>query len=261
MAFYSHEDPEMLYHVHLKKGDVGRYVLLPGDPFRTDLIASYFDDAKLVAHNREHKTWTGYLNGVKVSVTSTGMGCPSTSIVCEELVDCGAKVLLRTGSALTLGENIKAGDIAITTGSLKYEGTTKFFVPENYPAIADIDLVNTLVEVSKDYLAKEGNRYNYHLGISCTSDAFYGETPEFIDSLKKLHIMNLEMESSAVITTAQRHQIRGGCICTCGDDDTSKEAENIFKMSMERQLKIALDTFVELDKKIKEGTVLNKLDQ
>lgn len=66
----------LLYHVHLKEGDVGRYVLLPGDPFRTDLIARYFDDAKLIAHNREHKTWTGTLDGVKVSVTSTGMGCP-----------------------------------------------------------------------------------------------------------------------------------------------------------------------------------------
>ena len=84
-----------MYHIQLKEGDVGRYVLLPGDPFRTDLIASYFEDAKLVAHNREHKTWTGYLNGVKVSVTSTGMGCPSAAIALEELIKIGADTFIR----------------------------------------------------------------------------------------------------------------------------------------------------------------------
>ena len=82
-------DEGKTYHVRVGKGDIGRYVLLPGDPFRTDLIASYFDDAKLVAHNREHKTWTGTLNGVPVSVVSTGMGCPSTAICLEELIACG----------------------------------------------------------------------------------------------------------------------------------------------------------------------------
>ena len=86
-----------MYHIQLKEGDVGRYVLLPGDPFRTDLIASYFEDAKLVAHNREHKTWTGYLNGVKVSVTSTGMGCPSAAIALAELIKIGADTLSCSG--------------------------------------------------------------------------------------------------------------------------------------------------------------------
>ena len=255
---YNDDNNPQRFHIKVRRGEISEYVLVPGDPFRCDWIASFLDNPVLISHTREIKIYNGYWKGLFVTCASTGMGCPSTSIVCEELVDCGAKVLLRTGSALTLGENIKAGDIAITTGCLKYEGTTKFFVPENYPAVADIDLVTTLVDVSKKYLEEEGNKYNYHLGISCTSDAFYGETPEFIDSLKKLHIMNLEMESAAVITTAQRHQVRGGCICTCGDDEVSEEADRIFKMSMERQLKIGLDTFVELDKKIKNKTVYNK---
>ena len=92
-------DEGKTYHVRVGKGDIGRYVLLPGDPFRTDLIASYFDDAKLVAHNREHKTWTGTLNGVPVSVVSTGMGCPSTAICLEELIACGADTFIRVGTA------------------------------------------------------------------------------------------------------------------------------------------------------------------
>lgn len=91
-------DEGKTYHVRVGKGDIGRYVLLPGDPFRTDLIASYFDDAKLVAHNREHKTWTGTLNGVPVSVVSTGMGCPSTAICLEELIACGADTFIRVGT-------------------------------------------------------------------------------------------------------------------------------------------------------------------
>ena len=92
-------DEGKTYHVRVGKGDIGRYVLLPGDPFRTDLIASYFDDAKLVAHNREHKTWTGTLNGVPVSVVSTGMGCPSAAIAVEELIKCGADTFIRVGTA------------------------------------------------------------------------------------------------------------------------------------------------------------------
>ena len=79
----------LMYHIHLRKGDIGRYVLLPGDPFRTDLIATYFDEPKLIAHNREHKTWVGKLDGVPVAVTSTGMGCPSAAIALEELIKCG----------------------------------------------------------------------------------------------------------------------------------------------------------------------------
>ncbi len=89
----------MMYHIRLKKGDVGRYVLLPGDPFRTDLIATYFDEPKLIAHNREHKTWVGKLDGVPVAVTSTGMGCPSAAIALEELIKCGADTFIRVGTA------------------------------------------------------------------------------------------------------------------------------------------------------------------
>ena len=92
------------YHIACSKGDVGRYVLLPGDPFRTDLIARYLDDAKLVAHNREHKTWTGTLLGERVSVTSTGMGGPSAAIAVEELIHCGADTFIRIGTAGTVSE-------------------------------------------------------------------------------------------------------------------------------------------------------------
>ena len=126
-----------LYHIHCKPGDVGRYVLLPGDPFRTDLIASYFDDAKLVAHNREHKTWTGTLNGVKVSVTSTGMGCPSAAIAVEELIKCGADTFIRVGTAGRVCDKAydETLDGVINTAAVRDEGTTIHYIPIEYPAV------------------------------------------------------------------------------------------------------------------------------
>ena len=132
-------DEGKTYHVRVGKGDIGRYVLLPGDPFRTDLIASYFDDAKLVAHNREHKTWTGTLNGVPVSVVSTGMGCPSTAICLEELIACGADTFIRVGTAGRVCDRAfdPTLDGVINTAAVRDEGTTKHYIPIEYPAVAD----------------------------------------------------------------------------------------------------------------------------
>ena len=245
-------------HLQCRRGDVGEYVIVPGDPFRCDWIASFLEEPKLISHNREIKIYTGKYKGLTVSCCSTGMGCPSTSIVCEELVDVGAKVLLRTGSGFLLRDDIGEGDVAVTIGSAKYEGTTKFFVPKGYPAIAEHDLVTCLVKTARRYVEVEDLGYKVHTGITATVDGFYGETPEFLDKLKKLNIMNIEMESAAVIITAMRHGVRGGCICTCGRDDTSEKAKEIYKLSMERQLMIALDSFVMLDEMIRNGECINK---
>lgn len=116
----------MMYHIRLKKGDVGRYVLLPGDPFRTDLIATYFDEPKLIAHNREHKTWVGKLDGVPVAVTSTGMGCPSAAIALEELIKCGADTFIRVGTAGRVCDAAfdETLDGVINTAAVRDEGTT-----------------------------------------------------------------------------------------------------------------------------------------
>ena len=141
-------DEGKTYHVRVGKGDIGRYVLLPGDPFRTDLIASYFDDAKLVAHNREHKTWTGTLNGVPVSVVSTGMGCPSTAICLEELIACGADTFIRVGTAGRVCDRAfdPTLDGVINTAAVRDEGTTKHYIPIEYPAVADRHVVAALAD-------------------------------------------------------------------------------------------------------------------
>ena len=130
------------YHIGLNKGDVGEYVILPGDPKRCEKIAAYIDDAKLIADRREYTTYTGFLNGTKVSVTSTGIGGPSASIALEELVNIGAKTFIRVGTCGGIDTNVKGGDIVIATGAIRMEGTSKEYAPIEFPAIANLDVIN-----------------------------------------------------------------------------------------------------------------------
>jgi uridine phosphorylase len=213
-----------MYHICCKPGDVGRYVLLPGDPFRTDLIASYFTDAKLVAHNREHKTWTGTLDGVKVSVTSTGMGCPSTAIALEELIKCGADTFIRVGTAGRVCD--KAQDLSldgvINTAAVRDEGTTVQYIPIEYPAVADRHVVDALARAAK----KLG--YNFGEGITQSKDSFYGQhEPENMPSCARLkerweawkmgNVMTSEMESSAIFVISSIRGCRASSIMSYTD--------------------------------------------
>ena len=160
---------EMQYHVHLKRGDVGRYVLLPGDPGRVPLIASFFDNAKEVAFNREYRTWTGTVAGIKVSCCSTGIGCPSTAIAVEELIKCGADTFIRIGTCGALQREVKLGDLCITTGAVREEGTTRQYVPLSYPAVADLDVTLALRQAAKNL------KLPAHTGIGHCKDAFFIE--------------------------------------------------------------------------------------
>ncbi len=162
-------EDEVLYHIQMKKGDVGRYVFLPGDPGRCELIASYFDNPKLVAHNREYKTYTGTLLGEKVSVTSTGIGCPSTAIAVEELAMIGADTFIRVGTSGGMQPHLRAGDLAIVTAAIRDEGTTLHYMPVEFPAIADIE-VTLALRAAAEKLGKP-----HHLGISQSKDSFYGQ--------------------------------------------------------------------------------------
>ena len=213
-----------LYHIHCKPGDVGRYVLLPGDPFRTDLIASYFDDAKLVAHNREHKTWTGTLNGVKVSVTSTGMGCPSAAIAVEELIKCGADTFIRVGTAGRVCDKAydETLDGVINTAAVRDEGTTIHYIPIEYPAVADRHVVDALARAAK----KLG--YNFAEGITQSKDSFYGQhEPEAMPAEGRLkerweawrrgNVMSSEMESAAIFVISSIRGCRASSIMAYTD--------------------------------------------
>ena len=163
------EFPDVMFHLKLKKGDVGRYVLLPGDPGRCETIASHFDNPKLMAYNREYKTYTGTLLGEKVTVTSTGIGCPSTAIAVEELIQLGADTFIRVGSSGGMQPAERPGDLAIITAAIRDEGTSLHYMPVEFPAVADFEVVMALKEAA----TRLHNRY--FLGITQSKDSFYGQ--------------------------------------------------------------------------------------
>ena len=161
------------YHIGIRHGEVGKYVILPGDPKRCAKIAKYFDNAELVADSREYITYTGYLDGVKVSVTSTGIGGPSAAIALEELVKSGADTFLRVGTCGGMQPEIMGGDIVVATGAIRMEGTSREYAPIEFPAVADLDVVNAFVKAAK------ASGKDYHVGVVQCKDSFYGQhSPE-----------------------------------------------------------------------------------
>lgn len=205
------------YHIGLKEGDVGEYVILPGDPKRCEKIAKYFDDAKLVADRREFTTYTGYLNGVKVSVTSTGIGGPSASIAMEELVKIGAKYFIRVGTCGGMDLDVKSGDLVIATGAIRMEGTSKEYAPIEFPAVANYDIVTALINSAKKL------DLPYHVGVVECKDSFYGQhSPELMpvnyelqnkwNAWLKLGCLASEMESAALFIVASYLKVKVGSI-------------------------------------------------
>jgi uridine phosphorylase len=238
------------YHVHLKPGDVGKYVLLPGDPARSDRVARYLDDPALVAHNREYRTYTGSYKGVRVSVTSTGIGCPSASIAVEELANIGAECFIRIGSSAALREDISIGDLLIATGSMKNEGTSRFYVPDCFPAVPDFELTRYLFDAARSMKAQLG--VAVHMGICASDDAFYGESQEWIEKLARLGVMNVEMESSAIFTVAQQRRLRAASICAVSGNlitgEVVYETENLrLAAGWDSEIKVVLEAIKAFD--------------
>lgn len=205
------------YHLQIRPGDVGRYVILPGDPKRCEKIAKHFEDAKLVADSREFVTYTGYLEGEKVSVTSTGIGGPSASIAMEELVQCGADTFVRVGTCGGIDLDVKGGDIVIATGAVRMEGTSREYAPIEFPAVADYHIVQKLEAAAK------ANGYPCHIGVVQCKDSFYGQhEPEKMpvsyeltqkwEAWKRLGCLASEMESAALFVVASYLHVKIGSI-------------------------------------------------
>ena len=217
------------YHIGVGQGEVGRYVLLPGDPKRCSKIAKYFDNPVLVADCREYVTYTGTLDGVKVSVTSTGIGGPSASIAMEELVQCGADTFIRVGTCGGMDIEVKGGDVVIATGAIRFEGTSKEYAPIEFPAVADFSLVHHLVHAAKDL------NQCYHTGIVQCKDAFYGQhRPEALpnhaellnkwDAWVRLGCKASEMESAALFVVASYLKVRcSSCFLVVANQEREKQ--------------------------------------
>ena len=235
------------YHIDLEKGDAGEYVILPGDPGRCERIAAYFDNPVKVGHNREYVTYTGTLDGVRVSVTSTGIGGPSAAIALEELTAIGAHTFVRVGTCGGIAEQVMGGDLVIATGAVRHEGTSREYAPIEYPATSDYEVLNALAGAAK------AGALPFHVGVVQCKDSFYGQHDparmpvasallEKWEAWKRLGVLASEMESAALFVAAAALGVRcGACFVAVWnqerrklglDDNECHDPENAIKLAV-----------------------------
>lgn len=211
------EDPTRQYHIQVAKGEIGEYVILPGDPKRCGKIAAYLDNPVLVADSREFVTYTGTLDGVRVSCCSTGIGGPSAAIAVQELVNVGAKNLIRIGTSGGMQDDVLSGDLVIASGAVRAEGTTREYAPIEYPAVADPMLTRAL------YLGAEKVKARAHIGVVQSKDSFYGQhSPEIMptageldyrwNSWIKMGCLASEMEAASIFIVSSFLRVRAGAV-------------------------------------------------
>ncbi len=222
-------DNNLQYHIGCSGGDVGRYVILPGDPARCEKIAAYFDDAVFVSQNREFTVYTGTLIGERVSVCSTGIGGPSSAIAMEELFAIGADTFIRVGTAGGIDRRVRAGDCVIATGAVRQDGTSREYAPSEYPAVADFEVTQALV------WAAEEAEFRFHTGIVQSKDSFYGQhSPHRMptetellgkwEAWKRLGVLCSEMESATQFVVADSLGARCGAVFHIVWNQERKEA-------------------------------------
>ena len=216
------------YHTGVGPRDIGKYVIMPGDPKRCAKIAEHLDGAKLVADVREFVTYTGMLEGEKVSVTSTGIGGPSASIAIDELSKCGAHTFIRIGTCGGMQENVLGGDVVIATGAVRMEGTSREFAPIEYPAVPDLNVVNALVDSAREM------GIQHHVGVVQCKDSFFGQhEPEIMPVSYELEnkwqawirmgCLASEMESAALFVVAAALGVRcGSCFHAVWNQEREK---------------------------------------
>jgi uridine phosphorylase len=208
---------DAMMHIQCKPGDIGRYVILPGDPGRVEQIAAYLDQSVKIAQNREFVTYTGTLLGEKVSVCSTGIGGPSAAIAMEELVKCGADTFIRVGTCGGISEKPEAGDLILASAAVRQEGTSLHYMPVEFPAVADTDVLFSLRKAAGQLNKK------FHTGIVQSKDSFYGQhepdrmpvSEELLGkwkAWKQAGVLASEMETAALFVTASVLHVRCGAV-------------------------------------------------
>lgn len=225
----NYSDDGRQYHIGLKSEDIGKYVILPGDPKRCEKIAAYFENPKKVGDRREFVTYTGFLNGEKVSVTSTGIGGPSAAIAMTELAKLGAHTFVRVGTCGGIDTDVKSGDIVIAQAAIRAEGTSKEYAPIEFPAVADFGVTAALKKGAEALGAKD------HVGVVQCKDSFYGQhEPDIMpisyelnnkwEAWKRLGSLASEMESAALFVVASFLKVRvGSCFLVVANQEREKQ--------------------------------------
>ena len=226
------EDPndELQYHLAVGPDDVADTVLLPGDPERIEKITNQWHSSEVVAEHREFRTATGDYEGVPISTTSTGIGSPSAAIAVEELARVGVETFLRVGSCGAIQPEMSVGDLVITSGAVRQEGTSGEYVREDFPATADDRVVAALVAAAEEL------GHDYHVGVTASTDSFYAGqgrpgfegfeaagSEERFEELREAGVLNFEMEASAILSLANLYGLRAGAVCTVYANRTTGE--------------------------------------
>ena len=241
------------YHVGLRPGDVGEYVILPGDPHRVPKIAAYFDDAEKIADSREYVTYTGYLDGVKVSCTSTGVGGPSASIALEEVANVGGKTFIRVGTCGGMDLDVKGGDIVVATGAVRMDGTSKEYAPIEYPAVPDVTVAASLVRAAQKIGAP------FHTGVVQCKDALPSsyELLNQWEAWLRLGCKASEMESATLFIVGAYRRVRvGSCFLVVANQEREKAGlPNPQEHDTDLAIRVAIEAIRMMiaDDKAKEG--------
>lgn len=215
---------DIQFHLHVNSEQVGKYVIMPGDPARVPKIAALLDNGVQIAQNREYNTYTGTLLGEKVSVVSTGIGGPSAAIAMEEMIRCGAHTFIRVGTSGGIDLKVSGGDLIIANSAIRGDGTSKEYIPADYPAVCDFEVLLAL-KTAADKISENVDGKRCHVGVVQSKDSFYGEIePEKMpvsdylcsrwESYVKCGCLTSEMEAATLFSVAIARGVRAGAIFT-----------------------------------------------
>jgi len=244
-------DSEKEYHIGIAPGEIPKLVLLPGDPDRSKKIAEmFFDNPEEIAKKREYWSFKGTWNDVPVAVCSTGIGCPSAAIALEELVKVGCKTFIRVGTSGAISHKVVSGDIVIFSGSVRDEGTSRQYVPIEFPAVAHPDTVIALAK------AAEKRGATYHVGIGHSKDAFYSEHPDYVAdpesmrkkwaAMKDANVLATEMEAAALFVIGHLRGVKVGAACVVIGENVDQEAKIVGKPPLDDLVTVSLDALISI---------------
>lgn len=242
---------ELQPHIMLGEEHSAKYTILPGDHKRVDLVSTFLDGIHIVAFNREYKTVIGYYKGIKVIATSTGIGGPSAAIAIEELKSIGVETFIRIGSCGALQENVKLGELIISTGSVRDDGTSLTYIDKQYPAVPDFDVTNALIQSCKDLGVK------FHHGITRSHDSYYiDNNSEITNYWSSKGILGEDLETSTLFVVGRLRGLKTGSILNnvVEHEDDLKEGINEYvnknEICMEgekNEILVALEAIVLLE--------------
>jgi len=235
---------EQVKHLPISFGEIARYVIVPGDPNRVPIISELLDDVQHQGKNREFNAARGKYKGIDVSIVSTGIGCPSTAIAVEELTHIGAEVFIRIGTSGSVDGSAKKGDIFIATAAVRDDGTSKQYIPIEFPALADTEVVESLIKASAAL------KVPTKVGVCQSKDSFFGEVEpermpvaEYLDTKwkawQKGSVGASEMEAATLFTLSSIFGVQSGGIFAVETSDK----ETIHKIT-----KIVLESIYYMEK-------------